>query len=28
LFAEARYHRMFIGPSDVSLIPVTVGVRF
>jgi len=28
LFAEARYHRMFVGPSDVSFIPVTVGVRF
>jgi len=27
-FAEARYHRMFVGPSDVSMIPVTVGVRF
>ncbi len=28
VFAEARYHRMFIGPSDVSFVPVTVGVRF
>jgi hypothetical protein len=28
IFAEARYHRMFVGHSDVSLLPVTVGIRF
>ena len=28
IFAEARFHHMFIGDSGVSFIPVTVGVRF
>ena len=28
VFAEARYHRVFVRPSDVSFVPVTVGVRF
>lgn len=27
IFAEARYHRMFIRGSDASLIPVTSGIR-
>jgi hypothetical protein len=28
IFAEARFHHMFVGPSGVSFIPVTIGVRF
>lgn len=28
LFAEARYHHMFIGRSGAGYIPVTLGVRF
>ena len=28
VFAEARFHHMFLGDSGVSFIPVTVGVRF
>jgi hypothetical protein len=28
VFAEARYHHMFVGGSDAGFIPVTIGVRF
>ncbi len=28
IFAEARFHHMFLGDTGVSFIPVTVGVRF
>ena len=28
VFAEARYHRMFMRGSDAGFIPVTIGVRF
>ncbi len=28
IFAEARFHRMFVGRQGVSFVPVTVGVRF
>ncbi|HJT89463.1 MAG TPA: hypothetical protein VJ732_16455 [Bryobacteraceae bacterium] len=28
IFAEARFHHMFLGSTGVSFIPVTLGVRF
>jgi hypothetical protein len=28
VFAEARYHHMFVGKSGVSFVPVTFGLRF
>jgi hypothetical protein len=28
IYAEARYHRMFIGDSHTDMLPVTFGVRF